>query len=174
MNDSSIYQLIEVRKNHGPAFTLQIANLHVQRSEVIALLGPTGAGKSTLLRLLAGLESSDSGEIRFEGRPLNASSVSMTTRRRITLLHQRPLLLTGTVRFNVEYGLRLRGTKNVSSKVDAMLNRLGLPKLASQSAHSFRRPDTACRLGEGAGHRAGCVVAGRTDRQSRSWLCLTG
>ncbi len=137
MNDSSIYQLIEVRKNHGPAFTLQIANLHVQRSEVIALLGPTGAGKSTLLRLLAGLESSDSGEIRFEGRPLNASSVSMTTRRRITLLHQRPLLLTGTVRFNVEYGLRLRGTKNVSLKADAMLNRLGLRKLASQSAQTL-------------------------------------
>ena len=118
MSDSPIYQLREVRKNHGLAFTLQIADLHVQNGEVFALLGPTGAGKSTLLRLLAGLEALSGGEIRFEGQPLAAGSLPITTRRRITLVHQRPLLLTGTVRLNVEYGLRLRGAKSTVQKVE--------------------------------------------------------
>jgi tungstate transport system ATP-binding protein len=137
MNHSAVYQLREVHKNHGLAFALQIADLHIQRGEVFALLGPTGAGKSTLLRLLAGLEPPGSGEIRFESQGFLADSLSTSSRRRITLVHQRPLLLTGTVRLNVEYGLRLRGAREVFSKTEAMLDRLGLRELASQSAQTL-------------------------------------
>lgn len=137
MSDSAIYQLRGVRTHHGRAFTLHIGELSVQRGEVVALLGPTGAGKSTLLRLLAGLEPANGGELRFEGQPLGGDNLPLATRRRITLVHQRPLLLTGTVAFNVEYGLRLRGTKNATSQVQALLDRLGLRELASQPAQTL-------------------------------------
>jgi len=105
--------------------------------EVLGLLGPTGAGKTTLLRLLAGLERSSAGEIVFEDSPLAAIDPPLALRRRITMVHQHPALLTGTVQFNVEYGLRLRGDRNRTRKVIDVLDRLGLTKIASQSAQTL-------------------------------------
>jgi tungstate transport system ATP-binding protein len=55
----------------------------------------------------------------------------------MTLVHQRPVLLTGTVRLNVEYGLRLRGSRDRARKVDGILDRLGLTRIASQSSQTL-------------------------------------
>ena len=136
MNDASVYQLRDARKSHGQSFSLHIGALQVHRGEVLGLVGPTGAGKSTLLRLLAGLETAVTGEVAFEGKPMSTDNLPTTIRRRITMVHQRPLLLTGTTRLNVEYGLRLRRIPAMQ-KVDTMLDRLGLVKFASQSAQSL-------------------------------------
>ncbi len=133
MTDDCLYRLADVRKDYE-SFTLHIGNLDVHGGEVLGLLGPTGAGKSTLLRLLAGLCRADQGDLGFERRAFASGDVALPVRRRITLVHQRPLLLSGTVRFNVEYGLRLRGRKQIAETGNAMLERLGLSKLARQSA----------------------------------------
>jgi tungstate transport system ATP-binding protein len=137
MNHSFVYQLREIRRSYAPGFSLRIGELDIHRNEVLGLLGPTGAGKSTLLRLLAGLESADGATISFEGRPMSATNLPLPVRRSITLVHQRPLLLTGTVRANVEYGLRLRKASRVSQTAEAMLDRLGLLKLAAQTAQTL-------------------------------------
>ena len=55
----------------------------------------------------------------------------------MTLVHQRPLLLTGNVHFNVAYGLRLRGHRHRVAIVDTMLERLGLNAIAHQSANTL-------------------------------------
>ncbi len=136
MTDDTLFRLRDVQKRHG-SFTLQIRKLDVRRGQVLGLLGPTGAGKTTLLRLLAGLARTDEGDLSFESQPLPAPDLALSTRRRITLVHQRPLLLTGSVRFNVEYGLRLRGQRERAEKVDAALHRLGLSPFAQQSAQTL-------------------------------------
>ena len=137
MDDCSLYYLREVRKSHKSAFSLVIRELAIEHGEVLGLLGPTGAGKSTLLRLLAGLETVDGGELRFENRQMSAYEFPLTTRRRITMVHQRPLLLTGTGRLNVEYGLRLRKIRGIEQRVEAVLDRLGLTQVASQPAQTL-------------------------------------
>jgi len=104
---------------------------------VLALLGPTGAGKTTLLRLLAGLARADEGEFTFAGDSLLRAEPDLPTRRRLTMVHQRPLLLTGSVRLNVEYALRLRKRRRSSEKVDAVLQRLQLTKIAQQSSDTL-------------------------------------
>jgi tungstate transport system ATP-binding protein len=109
----------------------------VRHGEVLGLLGPTGAGKSTLLRLLAGLENSTGGEACFDNSPFVSTDLPLATRRRITLVHQRPILLTGSVRLNVEYGLRLRGIRDRTQKTEEVLDRLGLNEIASQSAQTL-------------------------------------
>ncbi len=136
MTGDSLLRLENLRKSYG-SFTLHIPELAVRAGEILGLLGPTGAGKSTLLRLLAGLASADQGKIFCESKPFASDGLDLHTRRRLTMVHQHPLLLTGTVRFNVEYGLRLRGHPQREDKVDAILDRLGLSKFAPQSARTL-------------------------------------
>jgi tungstate transport system ATP-binding protein len=126
-----------LQKSHGAHFTLHVRQLVVQRGEVLGLLGPTGSGKSTLLRLLAGLEQPTGGNIRFDDSPFVSTDLPLLIRRRITLVYQRPILLTGTVRLNVEYGLRLRGSHGRAQVVEGVLDRLALSKIASQSAKTL-------------------------------------
>jgi tungstate transport system ATP-binding protein len=134
VNVSGVYELRDVRRQHGPAFALEIDRLEVRAGEVLALVGPTGAGKSTLLRLLAGLDAPERGSLRFDGGPFEAPNLPLSVLRRITMVHQRPLPLAGSVRFNVEYGLRLRNRRGFAVRVDALLDRLGLTRIAARSA----------------------------------------
>jgi tungstate transport system ATP-binding protein len=66
----------------------------------------------------------------------------IAVRRRITLVFQRPLLLAGTVRANVEYGLKLRGISQRHARADAMLERLGLNGLAARTARTLSGGET--------------------------------
>src|SRR5215207_7983616 len=51
---------------------LQETTLTVGAGELVSLVGPSGCGKSTLLRLIAGLETPTSGEVRIGARVVNA------------------------------------------------------------------------------------------------------
>jgi len=104
--------------------------LEIHRGEVLALLGPNGAGKSTLLRLLAGLESPDTGRLYYKGRLVARWEREM--RRTSVAVMQRPYLWRGTVRQNVEYGLKLRRVPSAErrARVRAGLEMLDVTNLA--------------------------------------------
>jgi tungstate transport system ATP-binding protein len=137
MTTPPVYLLQNVGKSYGNATVLESVELALPQGDVLCLLGPTGAGKSTLLRLLAGLEAPTCGGVRFHGADFDGGRLSASARRRIAMVHQRPYLLTGTVRFNVEYGLRIRRAANRLEKVNAVLERLGMAGLAGQSAQTL-------------------------------------
>ena len=61
----------DVVKTFGRVQALRGANFTVYPQEVVALVGDNGAGKSTLVKTLVGVHPPDSGEIRFEGRPVD-------------------------------------------------------------------------------------------------------
>jgi simple sugar transport system ATP-binding protein len=61
-------------KSFGRVHALRGANFTVYPEEVVALIGDNGAGKSTLVKTLVGVHPPDSGEIRFEGRPVSIGS----------------------------------------------------------------------------------------------------
>jgi multiple sugar transport system ATP-binding protein len=67
----SALTLTDIRKSFGSNQILKGVSLDAQPGEFIALVGPSGCGKSTLLRILAGLETSDSGEIVIDGREVS-------------------------------------------------------------------------------------------------------
>jgi D-xylose transport system ATP-binding protein len=60
----------KLNKSFGPVHVLHDVDLDVYPGEVTALVGDTGAGKSTVVKCFAGINSIDSGEIVFEGRPV--------------------------------------------------------------------------------------------------------
>ena len=85
---------------------LDIGQVEVRGGEILSVLGPNGAGKSTLLRVLAMLQTPDSGSISFLGQ--SGSEAEKLMRRHSAFVFQRPHLWAGTVRSNIELGLRLR------------------------------------------------------------------
>ena len=66
-------ELKNISKKFKDKEILSNFNLKVEKNKILAIVGPSGGGKTTLLRMLAGLESIDSGEIIFNGEnlPLN-------------------------------------------------------------------------------------------------------
>ena len=55
----------------GDVHAVQDMSLNIEDGEFISLLGPSGCGKSSTLRMIVGLESVTSGEIRFDGELVN-------------------------------------------------------------------------------------------------------
>jgi D-xylose transport system ATP-binding protein len=60
----------QLNKSFGPVHVLHDVDFDVYPGEVTALVGDNGAGKSTLVKCFAGINTIDSGEIRFEGNPV--------------------------------------------------------------------------------------------------------
>jgi tungstate transport system ATP-binding protein len=131
MNDAA-FHVSGASRRLNERFRLYIDQLSAPRGQVLALVGPTGAGKTTLLRLLTGLEQPDEGVIEFNGAALGSQSPPPVLRD-ITMVHQRPILLEGSVESNVAFGLRARGLP-AESKVKDILHRLGLSHLARHNA----------------------------------------
>lgn len=95
-----------IRFDYGGTTIVDVEDLDIRRGEVLVILGPNGAGKSTLLRLLVGLESPRAGRVLLGGRPVGRDDPEL--RRCAAAVLQRPYLWRGTVRQNVEFGLRVR------------------------------------------------------------------
>src|SRR5262245_52636727 len=137
MSPGVLYRLEGVAQAYAGRTVLDVERLDVHAGEVLCLVGPTGAGKSTLLRLLAGLERPAAGRLSFGRHRLDEGALPLGVQRTLTLVFQRPLLLAGTVRANVEYGLRLRRAPNRAARAQAALERLGLAALASRTARTL-------------------------------------
>jgi tungstate transport system ATP-binding protein len=137
-----LYRLEQVTRAYHGRPALRLDRLEIPAGDVLALVGPVGAGKSTLLRLLAGLEAPTAGAVWFAGHRLGGPAVPLAVRRRLTLVFQRPVLLSGTVRANVEYGLRLRGLGRCRAAVQEVLDRLGLGPLAARPARALSGGET--------------------------------
>ena len=72
-----IIELKNIKKSYGQVYALGGVDLHVDKAEVVGLVGDNGAGKSTLIKILAGAVSPTSGEILVRGKPVtnwNAAS----------------------------------------------------------------------------------------------------
>lgn len=64
-------ELKNINKTYGNYQASQDINLGVEKGKLVALLGPSGSGKTTILRMLAGLETPDSGDIIIDGKRVN-------------------------------------------------------------------------------------------------------
>ena len=101
-------ELRHVRHRYDGRVVLDLERFTVPGGALLAIVGHNGSGKSTLLRLLALLESPSEGTVLLDGVAV-PRRVTPALRRRVTLVEQRPLLLRGTVRDNLGFGLRARG-----------------------------------------------------------------
>jgi multiple sugar transport system ATP-binding protein len=95
--------LKEVCKRFGAALVLDTLSLDIAGDEFLVVLGPSGCGKSTLLRVIAGLESIDSGVIEIDGRRVDQLPPG---KRGVAMVFQGYALYPHmTVRQNIAFGL---------------------------------------------------------------------
>src|SRR2546429_8331586 len=132
---AAMLELVAVRHRYDGRVVLDIERFAVAPGSGVAIVGPNGSGKSTLLRLLALLERPSEGEVRLDGVAVTGAG----PRRRITLVEQRPVLLRGTVRENLAFGLQVRGIRRteVNRKVENVAARLGITPLLHRRRHEL-------------------------------------
>src|SRR3954469_17460892 len=101
----AVVELRNIRHRYEGRLVLELGQFTVPRTGTVAVVGHNGAGKSTLLRLLALLETPTEGQVLLNGAIVPRRAPA-DMRRRVTLVEQRPILFRGTVRQNLEYGLK--------------------------------------------------------------------
>ena len=121
-----------VSKHFGDFHALDNINLEVKDGGLIALLGPSGSGKSTLLRVIAGLESADSGQIYINGQ--HATNLDVR-RRNIGFVFQHYALFKHlTIRQNIGFGLEIRKVPRaeIKRRVEELLELVQLQGLGDR------------------------------------------
>lgn len=87
---------------------LDIPYLEIPGGKVTCIVGRSGSGKTTLMKLFNRMVTPDAGTIHFEGTPITDIE-PIQLRRRVVMLAQTPVMFEGTVRDNLEIGLRFAG-----------------------------------------------------------------
>ena len=133
-SEKKIVEVKNLKKQYGDNVVLKNINLHIDRGEVVSLIGPSGSGKSTILRCIADLESITSGKILIEGNNLTDKNVDKKIKKEM-------LLKTGmvfqtfnlfphmSVRNNIVRTLKLvknMNTEKAESLAKEMLSLVGL------------------------------------------------
>lgn len=140
-----LYELKNIKREFKGRVVLEIPELAIEQGKIYTLIGPNGAGKTTLLNLLAFLDEASHGELYFNGeRVLFSSAQLLSMRRRVVLLDQYPILFTGPVWKNVEYGLKIRGVpaRERRERVAEMLDLVGMHRFYEAEAHKLSGGET--------------------------------
>jgi sulfate/thiosulfate transport system ATP-binding protein len=122
----------DISKKFGDFTALEDVSLEVPKGSLTALLGPSGSGKSTLLRIIAGLETPDTGSILIDERDV---TFARPQERAVGFVFQHYAAFAHmTVRENVAFGLRIRKRpkEEVKAKVDELLALVGLTAWGGQ------------------------------------------
>ncbi len=124
--------LERLKHRPSPSFSLEIERLTLTSGTLHCVLGPTGSGKTTLLRLLAGIERPHDGQIWVQDSGLQRTLQEL--RGQSAAVFQRPMLVTGTVDYNVELGLRFQGLPRQERRrrVAEYLKLLGIEHLSGR------------------------------------------
>src|SRR6476620_3480017 len=123
-------EIKNVSKCFGDFHALRDVSLDIASGELVALLGPSGCGKTTLLRIIAGLETADSGSILFAGE--DTTDVHVRERQVGFVFQHYALFRHMTVFENVAFGLRVkpRGQRPSESQIKQKVHELlGLVQL---------------------------------------------
>jgi ABC-type Fe3+/spermidine/putrescine transport system ATPase subunit len=130
-----------IHKHYGDTAALRGLFLSVARGECLALLGPSGCGKTTLLRLIAGLETPDSGEIRIKGKVASTSGKRVPPYRRSVGVIFQDLALWShmTVQQQIDFALApVRGrTLGRYRRIEQILQQVRLDDLAHCYPHQL-------------------------------------
>jgi NitT/TauT family transport system ATP-binding protein len=118
----------------GDVVALEGINFSVHRRELMCIIGPSGCGKSTLVRILAGLESTSSGDVLLDNKPVIKPGAE-----RGMVFQAYTLFPWLTVKENVMFGLKMGGRSGVEVEQEARqwIDMVGLSKFEKAYPHQL-------------------------------------
>jgi ABC-type multidrug transport system ATPase subunit len=128
-------KLVDVWHSYdGFTYALKSANLAFENPGVYVLIGPNGSGKTTLLKVLSLIIRPSRGEVIVDGADFWSldEKERASLRSSVVYVHDKPILVRGSVRYNLELGLRLRRAKVDEDVVERYVARYGLEGLESK------------------------------------------
>lgn len=131
---SIILELQGVHKSYGSdarqVAILRDINLQIEKGSIVSIVGPSGSGKTTLLGLCAGLDKSTAGKVILNGivlNDLNEDQLAAVRNNHIGFVFQNfQLLPTLTAIENIMVPMELRGQKDVRSRAEELIAKVGL------------------------------------------------
>jgi len=129
-------EIQNIEKKFGTFTALNNVSLNIDSGELIALLGPSGCGKTTLLRIIAGLESADSGLVSISGE--DTTNVHVRERNVGFVFQHYALFRHMSVFENVAFGMRVKPKNQrptetqIKEKVHSLLELVQLDWLADR------------------------------------------
>lgn len=113
-------ELKDINKNFGDFQASKDVSFGIEKGSLVALLGPSGSGKSTILRMIAGLETPDSGDIIIDGERVN--NIAPADRGIGFVFQSYALFRYMTVYENIAFGLELK--KKDKAEIKERVNEL--------------------------------------------------
>jgi sulfate transport system ATP-binding protein len=125
-------EISNITKRFGGFVALDNVSVSIPSGQLTALLGPSGGGKSTLLRIIAGLESADSGRVEIEG--VDATRLPPQKRNVGFVFQHYAAFKHLSVRRNVAFGLEIRKCPKaeIRERVDELLALVHLEQFADR------------------------------------------
>lgn len=126
-----------LKKSYDGRQVLDAKAGRVREGSRTAIVGPNGAGKSTLLKILAGLESPDEGSVFYDGK-------EDFPQMDVTLVFQKPYLISSTVEKNIAYPMKLRGfsREQIEERITKLTADLNLTEFRKQKAWKLSGGET--------------------------------
>ncbi len=122
----------QLSKRYGNFQAVDDVSFEVPSGQLVALLGPSGSGKSTILRIIAGLETAETGTVELTGEDATAVPIQ---RRGVGFVFQHYALFRHmTVRDNIAFGLKVRKLPRaeIRARVDELLELVQLAGYAAR------------------------------------------
>lgn len=137
-SNSHLVEIDSVTKSFGANLVLDSIDLSIDRGEAVVIAGPSGSGKSTLLRCINGLETIDSGDVRFDGQSIaKAGKKVFGLRAEMGMVFQQfNLFPHKTVLQNVTLGpveVKNVSRKEAEERARKLLERVGIAQKADAS-----------------------------------------
>ncbi len=133
----ALLELSNISKSFGNTEVLNGVNLTVNQGEFVTLLGSSGCGKTTTLRLIAGLETPDTGSVVLEGQDI--TGFSPNKRDVNTVFQSYALFPHMNIETNIAYSLKVKGVdkSEIKTRVNEMLDLVQLQGFEKRLPHQL-------------------------------------
>jgi len=137
-NTEIAIRMDRISRAFGSTSAVKNVSLEIAHGEIVSLVGQSGCGKSTLMRIIAGVESIDSGHLFLDGREVDGKGFVEPESRHVGFVFQDYALFPHlSVRDNILFGLKSRPRTEAAAIAADTIRRVGIAHLADRFPHTL-------------------------------------